>query len=267
MEISFSDGGSKGLETLFDDLSKQEQAISEDEQDLLNDIYNAGRLIRLSLSSSSKHKKEYRETIKRLRSKRPRVERMVHQIASSLDLEVLTITGSQLVLHPLPDSAFRTRAADLDLPSGLKEKRLGSLILVSIAALCFPTGNQIEDPDMRGFPVTIEEIIDKINQVSKELDKQLDTYELSPPTNHIELTKVYQEFRKYKTEIPEENKMYTQKEMVRRYFRYLIQHGFLVLDDDRYFPTLLFKLQVTALIKNKLFLDFLNLQEEINARS
>ena len=217
----------------------------------LQDIEKASRLVYLGLDSSKSLGRlhEYKELF-RSYTRSSTFQDIVHAICQGMNLRLVDIDASGIILSAEDNSVFVARAGDLPLRYKASTRRYLALIMLGIAAFFFPTSQQFSrrGQSTAGLtPKTLDEFIR--NTATKAKEK----YKPSDPGVEDDEIILFEEYLSLKKDLGKTSSRSSSIDLINQVLKYMKDQKLLVVDNERYYPTKRFKLQMEELSKNTIY--------------
>ncbi len=189
---------------------------------------DAARLVRLGLNARQVPgaSAEYADLVTRYLNV-PSFAQTVDDIAGGLELIVLGCDRvGGITLAPTDTSPFSMRVTDVMATYTTPERLMFGLVLLTIAAIAYPTADALDD-DGRALPtVTVNEVAERVEAIASRLRDQGGPSD--PPADAPELEPLWRIVLRVRPTAPTDDgrsNPKTRQGMVRRALRMLVDHG------------------------------------------
>lgn len=217
----------------------------------LQEIEKASRLVYLGLDSSRSlgRLNEYKELF-RSYARSSTFQDIVHAICQGMKLRLVDIDASGIILSAEDNSLFVARAGDLPLRYKGSSRRYLALIMLGIAAFFFPTSQQLSRRGQSTAGLT-PKILDEF--IRSTATKAKEKHKPSDPGMEDDDILLFEEYLSLKKDLGKTSSRSSSVDLIKQVLKYMKDQKLLVVDNERYYPTKRFKLQMEELSKNTIY--------------
>ena len=219
-----------------------------------SDAHDLGLLLRYALERSQRptQNEAYRKLIERLR-RDAAFDQAFSAMIEPLGLTKLAADEYGLQLGVKAESPIAMRLSDFAPTRGSGERMLAGLVLLALAAYCFPRGADLDELDGTVKPVTAPELGDYLVDLARRLEAEA---ERDPEADHPELREAFREVLARAESKPTAHGRVAPSTLqgpVSRVLGALAEAGMLRERDGAFMTTRAFKVQLAELGANEAF--------------
>lgn len=186
---------------------------------------------------------------------------VVKAIASGLSLEILSADYAGVFVSPKSTSIFATRLSKAVRTWNPNEDKYIGLILIALAAYYFPKSTAFEESTFLTSPITIHELEAFIHEKAIAIKEKERPEHIEADKDQLELL-----LTSY-LQLPNESQVDSKKRSTREHFirktlHFLIEQRLFIKNDNEYWPTPKFRVQMENMSENDQIKSFLGVNGE-----